>query len=458
MQYNQSNISANNDIAIEVNNVRKRYRLFKSRNDRVKEAISLGRKQYHQEFWALDGISFSVTKGETIGILGRNGSGKSTLLQILASVMTETTGDVVVNGRVAALLELGAGFKPEFTGRENVILNGVIQGVSEKQMIEKIDEMREFADIGDFFDQPVGAYSTGMFVRLGFSAALSVEPDVLIIDEALGVGDVLFQEKCFMKIRELQRQGVTIMIVSHSGLIIERLCKRAIVLDKGKLLYCGNAVNAVDYYDSIMFSRDKTVVKNIDNITHPKDEDNVNLNSLSKDDVLEEFLDAPYTGDLCVRRNSYNDNEVRFGNGNGEIIDYLILTDSSIDPKRIVSGEKIDIYIKFIEKNKMEEPSIGLGIFTHDGIMLCASNTSQKKMTLKPVEGKSIYICKLSFNCLLNEGNYFIHLGLTCRLDVNVIYYDMRRSIACINVEPTKKFEGLCDLDFKFTEVSNCLQ
>jgi len=336
MQYNQSNISTNNDIAIEVNNVRKKYRLFKSRNDRVKEAISFGRNKYHQEFWALDGINISVIKGETIGILGRNGSGKSTLLQILASVMTETSGNVVVNGRVAALLELGAGFKPEFTGRDNVILNGVIQGVPEKQMIDKIHEMREFADIGDFFDQPVGTYSTGMFVRLGFAAAISVEPDVLIIDEALGVGDVLFQEKCFMKIRELQRQGVTILIVSHSGLIIERLCKRAIVLDKGKLLYCGNAVNAVDYYDSIMFSRDKTVAKNTDNITYPKDEQDVNSNNISKDDAVKEFLDSPYAGDLCVRRNSYNDNEIRFGNGNGEIIDYLILYDSSIGLKWIL--------------------------------------------------------------------------------------------------------------------------
>jgi ABC-type polysaccharide/polyol phosphate transport system ATPase subunit len=248
MQYNQSNISTNIDIAIEVNNIRKRYRLFKSRNDRVKEAIRLGIKKYHQEFWALDGISFSIIKGETIGILGRNGSGKSTLLQILASVMTETTGDVVVNGRVSALLELGAGFKPEFTGRENVILNGVIQGVSEKQMIEKIDEIREFADVGDYFDQPVGSYSSGMFLRLAFACAMNVDPDILIIDEALAVGDIKFQQRCISKIEEFSEQGKTVILVSHDMQLLNYLCQRCILLDKGQLIEQGTTEKVTEEY------------------------------------------------------------------------------------------------------------------------------------------------------------------------------------------------------------------
>lgn len=455
MQSNkESTFKINKEPVIKLDKVRKKYRLFKSKNDRIKEAFSFGLKKYHKEYWALDNISLSVYAGETIGVLGRNGSGKSTLLQILSSVMTETTGNVVVKGRVAALLELGAGFNKEFTGRDNVIMNGVLQGIAEKEMYEKIDEIRAFADIGEFFDQPVGSYSSGMFVRLGFAAAISVEPKILILDEALGVGDILFQEKCYLKIRELQKKGVTIIIVSHSTSIIERLCERAVVLDKGKLIYCGSANDAVNQYDELMFSRNKAVLNNQENNTNESISNN-SLDEIPKDEAIKRFMLSTSKRDQCKERRSYNKNEVRFGNGYGEIIDYLLVADEVVDPKSVVSGAKTDVYIKLLQRKKLNNPSIGLGLFSHDGIMLSAANTTYEKINLKPVNEENIFVCKLSFNFLLNEGQYFIHIGLTQKKDVNIIHYDMRRSVASINVLPTTKYEGICNLGFSFTNTND---
>jgi ABC-type polysaccharide/polyol phosphate transport system ATPase subunit len=223
------------DIAISVRNLTKKYRIFGHPGERLKQALTFGLRRYHKEFTALRDVSFEIRKGETVGIVGRNGSGKSTLLQLLCGILKPTSGSVTVNGRISALLELGAGFNPEFTGRENVYFQGAVMGLTREEMNSRFDDIAAFADIGEFIDQPVRVYSSGMFVRLAFSVAVHVNPDILIIDEVLAVGDMIFQQKCFDLISKLQSQGVSIIVVSHNPYHIEGLCHRAALLRRGSL-------------------------------------------------------------------------------------------------------------------------------------------------------------------------------------------------------------------------------
>ncbi len=222
-------------IVISARNLTKSYRLFGHPGDRVKQFLSLGLRRYHREFTALQDVSFDIRRGETICIIGRNGSGKSTLLQLICGILKPTSGTVQVNGRISALLELGAGFNPEFTGRENVYFQGAITGLTQAEMEARFDAIAAFADIGEFIDQPVRTYSSGMFVRLAFAVAVHVDPDILVVDEALAVGDAVFQQKCFDRIRRLQSEGASIVVVSHNPYQIERLCHRAAVMKQGTL-------------------------------------------------------------------------------------------------------------------------------------------------------------------------------------------------------------------------------
>jgi ABC-type polysaccharide/polyol phosphate transport system ATPase subunit len=222
------------DVAISVKNLTKTYRIFGHPGDRIKQAFTFGRMRFHREFTALKDVSFEIKKGETIGIIGRNGSGKSTLLQLICGILKPTSGSVEVNGRISALLELGAGFNPEFTGRENVYFQGAVMGIPKEEMARRFDDIAAFADIGEFIDQPVRTYSSGMFVRLAFSLATAVEPDILVVDEALAVGDETFQRKCLERIEDLiKRQGRTVIFVSHNLRQMERICSRTILLEKG---------------------------------------------------------------------------------------------------------------------------------------------------------------------------------------------------------------------------------
>lgn len=232
---------------INVQGLKKVYPLYKKTNDRIKEAFSLTGKKYHTDFVALDDVNFTVEQGECVGIIGVNGSGKSTLLKILTGILSPTQGTATVNGKVSALLELGAGFNPEYSGIENVYLNGMLMGFSKEEMDKKIDEIIAFADIGDFIHQPVKMYSSGMFVRLAFAVAISVEPDILIIDEALSVGDVFFQRKCYEKIKELTGKA-TVLIVSHDLNALTKFCKRFILMGNGKVVFDGEANQAITKY------------------------------------------------------------------------------------------------------------------------------------------------------------------------------------------------------------------
>ncbi|KAB2928385.1 MAG: ATP-binding cassette domain-containing protein [Dechloromonas sp.] len=240
------------DIAISAHNLAKRYRLFRHPGDRIKQFLSLGLRRYHREFTALQEASFEIRKGETIGIIGRNGSGKSTLLQVICGILKPTTGTVRVHGRISCLLELGAGFNPEFTGRENAYFQGALMGFTSSQMDERIDTIAAFADIGEFIDQPVRVYSSGMFVRLAFAVASHVDPDIMVVDEALAVGDAAFQQKCFARIYDMQARGMTMIIVSHNPYQIERLCNRVTVMNKGRLSPLYPAKEAFSLYQELV--------------------------------------------------------------------------------------------------------------------------------------------------------------------------------------------------------------
>ncbi|CAN7550064.1 ABC transporter ATP-binding protein [Polaromonas sp. LjRoot131] len=238
------------DVAISVNHLAKTYRIFGHPGDRIKQAFTLGRIRFHREFTALKDVSFDIKKGETVGIIGRNGSGKSTLLQLICGILNPSAGSVKINGRISALLELGAGFNPEFTGRENVYFQGAVMGLKRTEIDERFDQIAAFADIGEFIDQPVRIYSSGMFVRLAFAVAVNVDPDVLIVDEALAVGDMEFQERSITRMRSLQSTGTTILLVTHSMPAVRNFCQRAIWLDSGKVIQSGDAPTVCAAYQA----------------------------------------------------------------------------------------------------------------------------------------------------------------------------------------------------------------
>ena len=239
-------------IAISVRNLTKTYRLFGHPGDRIKQFFSLGLKQYHREFTALKDVSFDIKKGETVGIIGRNGSGKSTLLQLICGILKPTVGTMQVTGRVSALLELGAGFNPEFTGRENVYFQGALMGITKVQMDERFNQVASFAEIGEFIDQPVRTYSSGMFVRLAFAVAINVDPDILVVDEAIAVGDAGFRARCFRRIVDMRNAGCTILFVSHAMDQILRLCDRSILLDEGELMFHGASALAIQGFNQLI--------------------------------------------------------------------------------------------------------------------------------------------------------------------------------------------------------------
>lgn len=241
---------------VELNNISKRYNIYERPVDRLKEIVWRNRRCYHREYWALHHIDLVVEPGMTTAIMGPNGSGKSTLLQIIAGVIQPTTGEVNVNGRLTAILELGAGFQPEHTGRENVLLSGMIHGVPKDEMLAKMDAIAEFAEIGEFFDQPVKTYSSGMTVRLAFAAAINVDPQILLVDEAMAVGDLRFQAKCLHKIESLQAQGKTIIFVSHDVQTIRKFCQQAVLLNGGRVISQGTVDDIVPMYEELMETGD----------------------------------------------------------------------------------------------------------------------------------------------------------------------------------------------------------
>lgn len=340
--------------SIEVSNVSKIYKLFDRPFDKVLEAFSITKKKHYQEFYALDNISFSVKKGETFGIVGTNGSGKSTLLKILTGVVTPNTGNIKVEGKISALLELGAGFNPAYTGMENIYLNGTTMGYSRAEMDKRVDAILEFADIGDFIYQPVRSYSSGMFARLAFAVAINVEPEVLIVDEALSVGDVFFQNKCFKKFEELKSKGITILFVSHDMASVKQMCSRALWIERGVQQMCGECVEVCNAYSNSISRNSFTVNKQNSNGEYDDKSDGVDWSLCPHIDYARE---SKLNDDVTIQ-------SAYFLNVKGDITTELY------------AGEVYRFIQIFDTKIKIEKCITGFVLETLKGLWMINSNTS----------------------------------------------------------------------------------
>ena len=435
--------------AISVKSISKKYRLFGSPAERFLEALHPFDKKYHREFWALKDVSFEIQKGSTTGIIGKNGSGKTTLLQIISSVMQPTSGTVAVDGKISALLELGAGFNPEFTGRENVVLNGTFLGFSKQEMKERLPLVETFADIGDFFDQPVKIYSSGMYVRLAFAAAIIIEPDILIVDEALAVGDAKFQHKCFAKFNEFKQNGKTILFVTHDTDAIVKHCDNAILIDNGTISDIGKSKEVVNTYLDMVIGRHSPEKP----LAIPSEKPD-NAQSEPGSSPLELFCDGSTTTDNCINRKSYNKNEHRQGNNKAEMIDYLIVCGNQYDPVVIYSGTPIDFYLKIRFNEAVESPGCGLAVNTKDGITIFGTNSFFTDARFAPVAKSEVIIFKISIKQNLAEGDYFFDAGAAeKRYNEPFVALDRRCDVAHIKVLGKNNFAGLADFDVEYQEV-----
>lgn len=433
----------NRDVAISVTNVSKKFRLFASPSARLAEALHPFRKAYHHEFWALRDISFTVNRGEVLGILGQNGSGKSTLLQIICSVMQASDGDVQANGRISALLELGAGFNPDFTGRQNVMLNGSIMGFTRKEMQRRMPEIEAFADIGEFFDQPVKTYSSGMSVRVAFAAAIHIDPEILIVDEALAVGDAKFQHKCYTRMEEFRARNKTIILVTHDIGQITAHCDRAILLNKGRLVMDGRPRDVVDRYIETIFGYDEPVPG------AEKDAGESHLQPKSNPHSALEYVDEK----RIEERRSYCENEIRFGDRRAEILDCVVESGGVWDPAQINFADSINIYVKLKFAAEFA-PLYGFGVKTLAGIEVYGSNTYMQHITVPASTPGTVQTIRFSFSAPLRPGDYFLDVGVA-EMDGTPggSAVDVRRSVAMISIAPIGKrigFNGLFDLSPKF--------
>ncbi|MEA1889060.1 MAG: ABC transporter ATP-binding protein [Pseudomonadota bacterium] len=389
---------------IRIQNLSKSYRVYNRPIDRVLESIMhrSGIRESGTRFREIDALKpldLEICRGETVGIIGRNGSGKSTLLQIISGTLYPTSGNVEVKGRLSALLELGAGFNPNFSGRENAYLNGSIVGFSHSEMASKFDDILEFSGIGDFIDQPVKTYSSGMYVRLAFAVAIHLDPDILVVDEALSVGDIRFQNKCFRKLRELKEQGTTTLFVTHSSDLIVRHCDRAVLLEKGSMHSMGAPGDVVNEYLNLLFNNDEGQVEakltTTDEISHDE-------NGLITDRII----------DGCRLRPLYNPAEYRWGDQRGQIQDYVILVNGEPATTMCEAGDRIDLLLRIVFIQDVTNPILGLTLKTSDGIVVYGANTRERKLDVPVGKAGSEMLIRYSFLIELVGGDYFISLGL----------------------------------------------
>ena len=379
--------------AVEFVKVSKSYPIYGAPGDRLKELATLHRRRYHHEYWALNDLSFTVNRGETFCIVGENGCGKSTLLQICAGILQPSSGTINVHGRVAALLELGAGFNPEFTGRQNVYLNAAILGFSTKQIDSKFEEIAEFAEIGDFMDQPVKTYSSGMVVRLAFAVAIHVDPEILLVDEALSVGDVYFRQRCLRKVHELRSQGVTILFVSHATAEVKSLGDRALWLARGRAMAIGDTDTVVSKYLAAMAAKDAQYYEH-DVQHHPPP---------AADAPAEVIQGIPYI-------------DRRSGDGRAEVIG-IAVCDVAGRPLHCVSPDSTVVVRISVRSNApLDQPIIGILFRNQLGVDFAGANTSSEGRPLPPlapgevctvdfyVDIPTLYSTSLSFCPAVSNG------------------------------------------------------
>lgn len=406
------------EIVIDVHNLSKRYEIYATPRDRLKQLVlphlyqaanragvalgiskHLSPPNYFREFWALQDVSFQVRRGETLGIIGRNGSGKSTLLQILAGTLTQTSGEANINGRIAALLELGSGFNPDFTGRDNVFLNGRILGLSQKEIEARYDRIVEFADIGEFIDQPVKTYSSGMFVRLAFAVQAHIDASIVIIDEALAVGDVFFRQKCYARLEQLRDSGAAILLVSHSMPDIEQYCERAILLDHGVARFIGPAAVAAKHY--YLLHQAVTQVAN-------KPVAETAASQVSTHGALsinrppqEAFIDLS--------------NKSQISNGQARCVGVALCNDAGEPCNNFRQGDWAVFYYEFELTEEIGVPICGITITNERGVIVHGKNSLQFSDDVPSSHGAgSRVICHHKIMLDIAPGEYAFQVGLAC--------------------------------------------
>ena len=449
--------------AVAVRALGKCYRLWDDPKDRLKHPmramlsrwLPVSPKTYFHEFWALRDVSFDLPRGSSLGVIGRNGSGKSTLLQMLCGTLTPTEGDFSVNGRVSALLELGAGFNPEFTGRENVYMNASILGVSRRETDERFDDIAAFADIGDFLYQPVKTYSSGMYVRLAFAVAINVDPDILVVDEALAIGDTLFQNKCYRKFEEIRSAGKTVVFVTHSTDLVPKHCDRCLVLDGGRSYFLGAADEAVNVYMDLLYGTRQRKAARVPSATieQPAAEAAMSEEEQREEalDVVERFLACRETDDAFATRPTYNPNEYRYGDFRATQVDYLLVTGERANAAVVQADEPLDIYVRMCFHEDMDDIVVGIALQTVDGVTVYGHNTRDAGVPVPAQKAGDQLVMRFSFVPRLVAGDYFVALGIA-QLDAErqVIAVDRRYSAIVLHVQNDRVTHGLADLQVTF--------
>lgn len=412
------------EIAISLKNISKCYKRYARPVDRLKEILLPG-KSHAQEFWALRDINLEIPKGETLGIIGQNGSGKSTLLQIVAGTLTPTTGDVFVNGRISALLELGSGFNPEFTGRQNVFFNGRILGLSNEEISAKFEDIAAFAEIGQFIDEPVKTYSSGMVVRLAFAVIANTEPSILIVDEALAVGDARFQARCMKRIRQLKEQGVTILFVSHDSSSVKMLCKTAVLVNGGKILEIGEPKDVVNHYVALLSS--------------DSEEDKQIKQSLELSKEIKEIENH----DDFVVKNQTQKKLHRHGNKLA-VIDSVKITDlDNKEISKVETGSTFKIIVSLQAKEELAKVIVGISLRNLMGLVMYGVNTHIMNIDLPDLKPGQQLSVIFYIPCHLNKGVYTFTVGIHSEEGVS---YDWVDELIVFEVINGNLCDGVVDL------------
>lgn len=417
------------EIAVSVQNVSKVYPLYRRPADRLKEMLTRWRRSYHTDFWALRDISFDVPKGQTLGIIGQNGAGKSTLLQIIAGVLQPTTGTVTVNGRVTALLELGTGFNPEFTGRENVYMSGAILGISKQEMHERFDDIAAFAQIGQFIDQPVKTYSSGMYVRLAFAIAASLDPDLLIVDEALAVGDTMFQRRCYRRLEELQQEGKTILFVSHDTAVVRAVCDQALLLDVGRVIASGHPKMVANVCEELTLKREKEYVEGL--VAGRKGESR-------RTDTARMAVPQVQSGEI---------EEYRFGSREAEIVDFALINNEGQPTTVLETGEECRVAVTARFHKDVQEPIVGMVMHTATGIDVCGSNTWYANRNPGPQQAGDLLTVEFKQKLNLNPGNYTLSVGVSELFPTHIVDLDRRMDALAFRMVGKRRFSGLVEIN-----------
>ena len=438
-------IEENVEYAIQVQDVSKVYRLYDKPIDRLKESLSLSHKNYHKDFFALNRISFQVKKGETVGIIGTNGSGKSTILKIITGVLTPTSGKVQVEGVISALLELGAGFNMDYTGIENIYMNGTMMGFSRREMEEKLQDILDFADIGDFVYQPVKTYSSGMFVRLAFALAINVEPEILIVDEALSVGDVFFQSKCYRRMEEIRQNGTTILMVTHDMGSVIKYCDRVVLLNKGNFIAEGVPGEMVDLYKKILANQMDDLEEELQEMNDFSGE----MSGLTDQNQAEKrsAKDGKVRNGLMKEHLTINPNRTEYGDGRAEIYDLGMFDERGNLTNLLLKGEYFTIREKIRFRTDIQAPIFTYTIKDKKGAELSGTNTMFEGADIRPVKAGDEYEVNFRQKMTLQGGEYLLSMSCTGFEQGEHTVYHRLYDIANITVISNKNTVGIYDME-----------